>query len=259
VLWNYAATFLQIGVKNLTYFICLVLFISCSKDQSIGEVEESRKTPKFFKHQVNDVDSIDFYCAQMGYDGIEFDLNFFPELAVFHHDTSLAQPFELFADAIRKNKKLNYWIDLSHNKDLNKDNINNLFNHLLDMLPRTPKNCFFETSDSLAAQYLQQRGYQVVYWIQPFLALNDSLAMARLNGSKFFGISFARNMYEQACEYFADLSKFVFIDDVLSIDDTFERENNIPTILQDTAVKAVLLDDLHPPKLRINKIRQNKR
>jgi hypothetical protein len=220
---------------------------------------------KFFKHAINDISELDFYCTLMGYDGIELDLHYFSEKPVYHDDPSLAQPFEPFANALKENKKLNYQIDLTHNQYLNKDNISNALDPILAMLPRYPKTVFFETSDTLVAQYLQQRGYQVVFWVNPFLPLKPlNIEWTRLL-SKLFAISFERSNYEHICENFADLSKWVYIWDVQSIDDHLKSgewemimglgtAENMPQILLDKTVKAVLLEeDLYPPSVKISK------
>jgi hypothetical protein len=122
------------------------------------------------KHLVNDIDSIEFDCLQKGYDGIEFDLNFFPQLLVFYDEYDTAQPFKLFADVINKEPHLLFGIDLTHNVPLISDkDINQVFDTLLNMLPfPPPENLFFETSNAMVAEYLLNRKYQVIYCIQPF-------------------------------------------------------------------------------------------
>jgi hypothetical protein len=246
------------GTSNLVkLFFLLIILISmgfgCNK-----KVKVNKTAPKFLKHCVNDIDSIDFYCRQMGYDGVEFDLNFFPELSVFHHDTNMAQAFKPFANIISRNQSLTFWIDLTHNTTFNSmDDLNKVFDTLLDMLPYNQKNYFFETNDRLVMQYLQYHGYQVIYWIQPFLPL-DSLDVTRKDLYNFPNISFERNMYNYVCTHFVNQKKFVFLDSKHQSNTTQNISSN-DTILQDISVKVILLDDLHPIRYKQNSsVRINK-
>ncbi|MDR1182547.1 MAG: hypothetical protein LBL13_11270 [Bacteroidales bacterium] len=245
------------NLVKLTFLLVVLLSMGlrCRK-----EVQEIKNAPKFLKHCVNDIDSIYFYCNQMGYDGVEFDLIFFHGLSVFHHDTNMAQPFKPFANVIIRNKNLTFWIDLTHNITLNsKDNINKIFAPLLGMLPYRQRNYFFETNDSLVLQYLQRLGYQTIYWIQPFLSL-DSSNVIREDIYNHPNISFERNMYDYVCMHFANHRKFIYVDSKYLIDTTKNISSN-DAILQDMSVEVILLDDLRPPKYinntyqsRINKL-----
>lgn len=70
------------------------------------------------------------------------------------------------------------------------------------------------------------------------MPLNDSIDIReeRENFLTFFNISFESNMYDYACLNLANYRKFIFFRE--------SKEDNYDVILQDTSVKAVLLDDL---------------